>query len=226
MPLLLHLLVHKVRQPGVDVAGRDAVDTGKVSPFVGQRLGEVDAAGLGDVVGRLLLGKVRNVPAHGRGDDEGALLLLAEMETDGTGAVEGAGQVGVDDLVPSLDARIQDAGIGRPARVGDEDVDPAELLDDLGDELLDVGVVADVALVGLGLDAVLFLEVLRVLDAALGARRVGDGDVGTHFGAAAGGFGADARGARGARHDDDFAFEAEEFLEGVGFGGFDGHDGG
>ena len=120
----------------------------------------MDAAGLGDVVGRLLLGKVRNVPAHGRGDDEGTLLLLAEVEADGTGAVEGAVQVGVDDLVPILDTRIQDASIGRPARVGDEDVDPAELLDDLGDELLDVGVVADVALVGLGLDAVLFLEIL------------------------------------------------------------------
>lgn len=195
MPLLLHLLVHKVRQPRVDVAGRDAVDAGKVPPLVGQRLGQVDAARLGDVVRRLLLREVRNVAAHARGDDEGAPLLLAEVQADGAGAVEGARQVRVDDLVPRLDARVQDAGVGRPARVGDEDVDAAKVLDHLAHQLLHVLVVAHVALVGFGLCAELVLQLLGVLDAAFGARGVGDGDVGAHFGAAAGGFGADACGA-------------------------------
>lgn len=226
MPNLLRLLVHKVRQPRVDVAGRDAVDAGKVPPLVGEGFGQVDAAGLGDVVRRLLLREIGNVPTHARGDDEGALVVLAEMQADGAGAVEGPVQVGVDDLVPRLDARIQDARVGRAARVGDEDVDLAEVVDHVFDELLDFGVVADVAFVGLGFDAVLLLQFFRVLDAAFGAGGVGDCDVGAHFGAAAGGFGADACGAGGAGYDDDFALEAEELLEGVGFGGFDGHDGG
>ena len=226
MPHLLHLLVHKVRQPGVNVAGGDAVDAGEVPPLVGQRLRQVDAAGFGDIVRRLLLRVVRNVARHTCGDDEGAGLALAEMQTDGSGAVEGAGQIGIDDLVPSLDARVQDPGISRPARVGDEDVNLAEILNHVGDQLLDLFVVAHVALVGFRFDAVFLLQLFRVLDAAFGARGVGDGDVGAHFGAAAGGFGADACRAGGTGHDDDFAFEAEEFLEGVGFGGFDGHGGG
>ena len=148
------------------------------------------------------------------------------MEADGAGAVESAGQIGVDDLVPGLDARIEDAGVGGPARVGDEDVDAAEVLDDVVDQLLDVLVVAHVALVGFGFGAVLVLQLFGVLDAAFGSRGIGDGDVGAHFGTATGGFGADAGGARGTGDDDDFALEAEELLEGVGFGRFDRHDGG
>ena len=226
MPDLLHLLVDKVGEARVDVAGGDAVDAGEVAPLVRQRLGQVDAAGLGDVVGRLLLRVVGDVAGHAGGDDEGARLALAEVQAHGAGAVEGARQVRRDDLVPRLDARVEDAGVGRPARVGDEDVDAAEVGDDGADQLLDVGVGAHVALVGFGLGAVLLLELLGVLDAAFGPGGVGDGDVGAHFGAPARGFGADAGGARGAGDDDDFAFEAEKLLEGVGFGGFDGHDGG
>ena len=226
MPHGLDLLVDKVGQARVDVARGDAVDAGEVAPLVGEGLGQVDAAGLGDVVRRLLLGEVGDVAAHRGGDDEGAGLALAEVEADGAGAVEGARQVRVNDLVPGLDGGVEDARVGGAARVGDEDVDAAEVLDHVADELLDVLVVAHVALVGFGFGAVLVLELLAVLDAALGTRRVGDGDVGAHFGAATGGFGADACGAGGTGHDDDFAFEAEELLEGVGFGGFDRHDGG
>ena len=226
MPHGLHLLVHEVGQPRVDVPRRHAVDAGEVAPLVRERLGQVDAARLGDVVRRLLLREVGDVPAHRGGDDEGARAALAEVEARGAGAVEGAGQVGADDVVPGGDGGVEDAGVGGAARVGDEDVDAAEVADHVGDELLDVGVVAHVALVGFGFGAVLILELLGVLDAAFGAGGVGDGDVGAHFGAAPGGFGADAGGAGGAGHDDDFAFEAEELLKGVGFGGFDGHDGG
>ena len=148
------------------------------------------------------------------------------MEADRTGAVEGSGQVGVDDLVPGLDARVQYAGVSRPARVGDEDVDPAKVFDHVVDQLLDILVVTHVALVGFGFGAEFLLQFFRILDAAFGTRGVGDGDIGTHFSAAAGCFGADAGGTGGAGHDNNFAFEAEELLEGVGFGGFDGHDGG
>ena len=35
-PEILNLLVHKVGETGVDVAGGDGVDAGKVAPFVGQ----------------------------------------------------------------------------------------------------------------------------------------------------------------------------------------------
>ena len=226
MPLLLDLLVDEIREARVDVAGRDAVDAGEVAPLVGEGLGQVDAAGLGDVVARLLLREVGNVAGHGGGDDEGARVALAEVQPHGAGAVEGARQVSVDDLVPGLDGGVEDAGVGRAARVGDEDVDAAEVLNHLGHELLHVGVVAHVALVGFRFGAVLVLELLGVLDAAFGTGGVGDGDVGAHFGTAAGGFGADACGTRGAGDDDDFAFEAKELLEGVGFGRFNRHDGG
>ena len=226
MPHLLDLLVHKVRQTRVDVTGRDAVDAGKVPPFVGERFGQVDAAGFGDVVGRLLLRVVGDVAGHAGGDDEGARFPLAEMQADGAGAVEGSGQVGADDFVPGLDAGVQDPGVGGPARVGDEDVDAAEILNHVVDQLLHILVIAHVALVGFGFDAVFLLELLGVLDAAFGTGGVGDCDVSAHFGTAAGGFGTDSCGAGGAGHDDDFAFKAEELLEGVGFGGFDRHDGG
>lgn len=61
-PEVLGVLVDEVRQTGVDVAGGDAVDTSEVSPLVGQRAGEVNAAGLGDVVGGLFLGKLAMWP--------------------------------------------------------------------------------------------------------------------------------------------------------------------
>ena len=66
----------------------------------------MDAPGLGDVVRRLLLRVVGDMAGHARGDDEGAGLALAEMEPDGSSAVKGSRQVGVDDLVPRLDAGV------------------------------------------------------------------------------------------------------------------------
>ena len=226
MPHLLDLLVHKVRETGVDVTGGDAVDAGEIPPFVGERFGQVDAARFGDVVGRLLLWVVGDVAGHAGGDDQGTRFPLAEMQADGAGAVEGSGQIGVDDLVPGLDAGIQDSGVGSPARVGDEDVNAAEILNHIVDQLLHILVIAHVAFVGFGFGAVFLFELLGVLDAAFGTGGVSNCDVSAHFGTAAGGFGTDACGAGGTGHDDDFAFEAEELLEGVGFGGFDGHGGG
>lgn len=77
------------------------------------------------------------------------------MQTDGSGTVVNTRQIGLDDLVPLLDGRIEDTAVGGTAGVSDEDVDLAKVLDDLGDQLLDFLVVADVGLVRLSLDAVL-----------------------------------------------------------------------
>lgn len=53
MPELLDIFGHEVGETGVDVAGGDGVDAGEIAPLVGQRAGQVNAAGFGDIVGRL-----------------------------------------------------------------------------------------------------------------------------------------------------------------------------
>lgn len=54
MPNILDLLAHKVGETSIDVAWRDGVDASEVPPFVGERAGQVDATGFGDVVGCLV----------------------------------------------------------------------------------------------------------------------------------------------------------------------------
>lgn len=226
MPQLLGLLGNEVGETGVDVAGGDGVDTSEVPPLVGEGASHVDAASLCDVVGGLLLGVVGDVTGHGGSDDEGASLALAEVETDGTRAVEGAGQVSLDDLVPLLHGGIEDTVVGRLASVGDEDIDLAEVLDHVLDELLDVGVVTDGALVGLGLDVVLLAELFGVLLSTLGARVVGDGEVGTELSKTAGSLDTNTGGAGSSGHDGNLALEVEEVLELLGLGDLGGHVGG
>ena len=209
VPELLGLLGDEVGKTGVNVTGGDGVDTGEVAPLVGERAGHVDAAGLGDVVGGLLLGEVGDVAGHGSGDDEGAGASLLEVVANGLGAVEGAVQVDLDDVVPGLDGAVEDARVGGGAGVGNEGVDLAEVGNDVLDELLARLVLVDLALVGLGLDAVGLLEVLDVVLGALGAGSVGDGDVGAHLGAAASGLNTHALGAGSAGDDDDLALQGE-----------------
>ena len=225
MPQLLDVLGNEVGQTSVNVSRGDGVDTGKVPPLVGERLGEVNAASLSNVVGGLLLGEVGNVAGHGGGDDERASLALAEVETDGTGAVEGTGQVGLDDLVPLLNGSVEDTVVGSLSGVGDEDIDLAEVLDDVLDELLALSVLVDLALVGLDLDAVLLAHLLCVLLGTLGARVVGDGEVGTVLSASSGSLCANTGGAGGTGDDDDLALKAEEVLELGSLGNGDGHCG-
>ena len=136
----------------------------------------MDAPGLGHIVAGLLLGEVGNVPRHGGSDDEGSSTAFLEVVTDGLGAVKGSVEIGLDDLIPLLDGAIKDAGVCGAAGVGDEGVDLAELLDDVGDELFDTAVVADVALVGFGFDLVFLGKLLGIFLAAVGAGGVGDGD--------------------------------------------------
>lgn len=112
MPQLLDALVDEVAQAGVDVAGRDGVDAGKVAPLVGQRPRHVDAAGLGHVVRRLLLREVGDVARHGRRDDQRPVALLLEHRPDRLGAVRRAVQVRVDHAVPLLLGPVDDAGVG------------------------------------------------------------------------------------------------------------------
>ena len=69
----------------------------------------MDAAGLGDVVGGLLLGEVGDVARHRCRDDEGTSAARLEVVADGLGAVERAVQVGLDNLIPRFDGAIEDA---------------------------------------------------------------------------------------------------------------------
>ena len=222
-PQVLSLLVDKVGEAGVNVAGGDAVDTGKVTPLVGERPGHVDAAGLGDVVGGLFLGVVGDVAGHGRGNDEAAGAPLLEVSAHGLGAVEGTRQISLDDLLPVLDGAVENAAAGGAASVGDERVDLAKLLDNVVDEPLDALPVADVALVGLDLDAVLLTQLLGVSLAALASGRVGDGQVGAHLGAATSGLNAHSAGPRRTGDDDHLALEAQQVLQTVGLGDWDRH---
>ena len=122
-----------------------------------------------------------------------------------------------------LHACVQDSCISRLPRVSDEDVDFPKVFDDVLDELLYVVPVADLAFVGFTFDAVFFGQCFGVVFAAFRTGSVGDGKVGTHLSAAASGFNANADGAGGTGYDDDFAFQAEEVMEGVGSGDVDGH---
>lgn len=186
VPQVLDILLDEVRQTSINVSGGDAVDTSKVAPLVGKGASHVNAASLGDVVGGLFLREVGDVAGHGGGDDEAASSALLEVSADGLGAMESTVQIGLDDFGPVIDSAIEDTSTGGAAGVSDEGVDLAEFLNGVVDELLHAFPVADVALVGLDLDAVGLRELLGVLLAALWARGVGDGQVSAHFGTAAG----------------------------------------
>jgi hypothetical protein len=173
----------------------------------------------------LFLGKVCNVTGHGRSNDEAASFSLSEVETSGSGAVVYTVQVGRDDLVPLLHRGVKDAAVRSSASIGNEDINFAEVLDDVFDKLLHLFVVANIALVCLGLDAVLFRELFGILFTSLRAGGVCDGDIGTKLSTSSGSFGADTGRARGAGDDDDLALEAEQVVEGCRAGDWDGHVG-
>ena len=107
-PQVLDIFGHEVRQSSVDITRGDGVDTSKVAPLVSQRLGHVNAASLGDVIGGLFLGEVGNVTRHGCGDDERSAAAFLEVGTDGFGAVEGSVEIGLDDFVPRLGGAVED----------------------------------------------------------------------------------------------------------------------
>lgn len=222
-PQVLRLLVHEVRQAGIDIPRRDTVNPGKIPPLIRQRLGKVNAPRLGHIVARLLLRIVRNMARHTARDDEAALAPLLEVRADSLRAVKRTRQIRLDHLRPVIHRAIQDPCAGGTPRIRDEGVDLPELGDHVRDQLLDALPVAHVALVGLGLDAVGFGDLGCVLLAAFRAGGVCEGDVGAHFRAATGGFDAHAAGAGRAGHHHGFALQAEEVEEGGGGGDGDRH---
>jgi len=161
-PQLLDILVDEIGETGIDITGGDAVDTGKVPPFVGEGFGHMDAAGLGDVIRGLFLRIVGDVAGRAGGDDEAARATFLEMSTDGLGTVEGAVEIGLDDLVPVLDGTVQDATVGGPTGVGDEGIDLAKVGDHVLDQLLHALPGAHITLVGPASDTIRLAQILGV----------------------------------------------------------------
>jgi len=213
LPEVLGLLVDEVGETGVNVTGRDGVDTGKVAPLVGEGASHVDATSLGDVVGSLLLWEVGNVSGHGGSDDKGASAALLEVVTDGLGAVEGTVQVGLDNLVPCLDGTVKDTRVGGAASVGNEGVDLAKVGNDILDELLAVLVATNVELVCLALDTVGLGELLGVLVSTVWAGGVGDSNIGAHLSTTAGGLDTHTSWSGGTSDDDDLALHGQKVHE-------------
>jgi hypothetical protein len=103
--------------------------------------------------------------------------------------------------------------------LGDKGVNLAKVLEDVLHEVLALLVLADIALVGLDLGAVLLGQLLDVLLGALLAGGICDGDVGAHLGTSPSSLDTHALRAGGAGDDDDLALEGEEVLEAGGGGG-------
>jgi hypothetical protein len=166
-------------------------------------------------VSDLFLREVGNVSGHRRCDDQAARSSLLEVRAHGLRTVVHAVQIRTNDLMPVLNAGVENTVVSGPSSVRNQNIHLAEVLDDVVDQLLHVLEVADVALVGLALDAVLLGDVLGVLLAARGTGGVCDGYVGAHFCTSSSSLGADAGCTGGTSHNDNFAFEAEKFMETV-----------
>ena len=123
LPQILGILVDEIREAGINITRRDAVDTSKVTPFVSERASHMDAAGLCNVVRCLLLGEIGNVAGHGSSNDKASSAALFEVVSDGLGTVEGTSEIGLDNLVPVFDGAVKDTAIGCAAGVGDESID-------------------------------------------------------------------------------------------------------
>lgn len=218
LPQVLGLLGDEVAETGVNVTWGYGVDTSKVTPLVGKRLGHVNASSLCNIVAGLLLWEVGDVSGHGGGDDEGSSSSLLEVSSHSLCTVEGSVQVGLDDLIPGLDGALEDATVGGTTSVGDETVNLSELSNHVLDKLLDALVVSDITLVCLDLDTVGLGELLGVLLSAGGTRCICDGEVGSHLGAASCGFNSHTSWTGGTGNDDDLALEAEHVEEGIGLG--------
>ena len=96
----------------------------------------MNAAGLGNVVGGLLLGVVGNMARHGGGDYKRAGAALLKVVADGFGAIEGAGEIGGNDFLPILYRAVKDTGVGGTAGIGYEAVDLYNMLISLSPSLL------------------------------------------------------------------------------------------
>ena len=145
----------------VDPARPDVVDGDPVvAPLAGEYLGEQPRCVLGGTV-NTEWGE-RHHRVHGRGDhDPAALAVLPHVRGGRATTVENTVQVHVHDRVPVL---ARDVGEPLPAGhtgIRHEDIEPAEPLDDFGDEPLVLLRAREVCLHEAGADA----EVLELRDA-------------------------------------------------------------
>lgn len=132
-PQVLNLRLDKVGQTGVNVSRGNTVDTGKVTPLIGERAGHMDAASLSDIIGGLLLGEIDDMAGHGGCNDEATSAALLEVGANGLGAVEGAGQISLNNLFPVLHGAVENSAVCSTTGVGDESIDLAKVLNDVVD---------------------------------------------------------------------------------------------
>lgn len=215
----------------MDAAGLGDVVRGLFLRVVG------DVAGHGGGDDKRAAAALFEVVAHGFGAVEGAVqvclddfvpVLDGAIKDAGIGGTASVGDEAIDLFSTSIFRHYCHSHLSHTwgsRRRGRNDLAYlAEVLNDIRNELLSRLVIRDVELVGLGLDAVALPQLLGVFFTALGTRGIGDGDVGTEFSASSGGFYAHALWTRGTSHHDDFAFEAEEVEQMVGFRDSDRHD--
>src|SRR5918997_6509283 len=192
---LEHLLRHALEHLGGGVARRHGVDR-DAQPvglagalhlhrgLPGQRLRQAQQPGLGrGVVG---LPDAAHL-ADDRGDHhDPPAAALEHVPERGLRQVEGARQVDFDDPAPVVVGHLQHGAVDGDARVVDQDVEPAVLLDDLGDGAPAVVGVRDVALVhGEALVGEVAAELLAEALGGLVVAAVAGGDVGALGGHAA-----------------------------------------
>ena len=163
---------------GSDEARRDAVHSTEINPFHRQTLGHLHDTRLGRIIlappvsallelnqnkmithRRLLLRHVHQRRAHGRCENHVPKSLLLEDPRACLRRVERPVQVHFHDIAPLVGRIILRGHICADARVGDDDVQPAEVGCDLLDGLFDLLLFADVGLVGYGSDVVLACDV-------------------------------------------------------------------
>ena len=111
---------------------------------------------------------------RGADDDDGAAVAGLDHRGDRCAqGAPGAGQVHPDDGVPLLVGQLPDPAPAQHPGVGHQDVQPAELLDAVGDDLPDRRVVANVGFAGQDLAALGFHQAHGLAEIFRGGRRVG-----------------------------------------------------
>ena len=137
---------------GGDVAGSDAVALDVVLAVLrSDVLGEHLQAALGSGVSGN--GLAAELGHHGADVDDLAAAHLDHAGNDGLGDDKGSVQVNVDDLTELGSLHLDHGDALDDAGIVDQDVDGADFLGDLGDHGVDGVLVADIADIAVGLDA-------------------------------------------------------------------------
>ena len=91
---------------------------------------------------------------HRSRDNQASRSLLLEVRTNSLSTVEDTSQISINNLLPVINTGLENTSISCPSSVGNHDINLAEVADHVVDQLLDIGEVTDIALVGLALDTV------------------------------------------------------------------------